>query len=199
MIITKLINWRRKHNAKANVNANATLLGSNHILGPSSHIYLQDGANKESVILEDNVWMLGNIRVQHKGKVIMHEKSKIDDTTSILCVDHIEIGAYTAIAKDTVICDNNNHPISPAFRRNMRTVPVEDDLRTWKHSAHAPILIGENVWIGSQVRICKGVTIGDNSIIAANSVVTKNIPANCIAAGNPAKVVKTNIDQLDNL
>ncbi len=197
MILTKILEYRRKRNAKANVKANSTMVGNNHVLGPSSHIYLQDGATKDSVVLEDQVWMLGTIMVQNNGKVIMHELSKIDDTTSILCVDRVEIGAYTAIAKDTVICDNNNHPISPAFRRKMRPTPVGDDMRMWKHSAHAPIIIGENVWIGSCVRICKGVTIGDNAVIAANSVVTKNVPANCIAAGNPAKIVKTDIDQID--
>lgn len=51
-------------------------------------------------------------------------------------------------------------------------------------------IIGENCWIGANVRICKGVTIGDNSVVAACSVVTKDVPANCIVAGNPAKVVK---------
>lgn len=64
------------------------------------------------------------------------------------------------------------------------------------HSANAPIAIGRNCWIGQNARIQKGVTIGDNSIIAANSVVTKDVPANAIAAGNPAKIVKTDIDQI---
>ena len=58
----------------------------------------------------------------------------------------------------------------------------------------ASIYIGRNVWIGEYSRICKGVTIGDNSIVAANSVVTKNVPANCIVAGNPAKIVKKDIE-----
>lgn len=57
-------------------------------------------------------------------------------------------------------------------------------------------MIGKNVWIGEHARICKGVTIGDGSVIAANSVVTKDVPALSIAAGNPAKIVKENIDQV---
>ena len=76
----------------------------------------------------------------------------------------------------------------------MRLTPVGHDMRMWKHSANAPIIIGENCWIGTSVRICKGVTIGDNSIVAACSVVTKDVPANCVVAGNPAKIVKTGID-----
>ena len=62
-------------------------------------------------------------------------------------------------------------------------------------SDNSPIIIGNNVWIGTEARICKGVTIGDNAIIAANAVVTKDVPANAIAAGNPAKIVKTDIDK----
>lgn len=53
-----------------------------------------------------------------------------------------------------------------------------------------PVTIGNNVWLGSRVMILKGVSIGDNSVIGASSVVTKPIPANCIAAGNPAKIIR---------
>lgn len=53
-----------------------------------------------------------------------------------------------------------------------------------------PVTIGNNVWIGAAVTILPGVTIGDNTVIAAGSVVTKDIPSNCVAAGNPAKVKK---------
>jgi acetyltransferase-like isoleucine patch superfamily enzyme len=53
----------------------------------------------------------------------------------------------------------------------------------------APVVIGDNVWLADSVTVCKGVTIGDNSIVGAASVVTRDIPANAIAAGNPAKVI----------
>lgn len=58
-----------------------------------------------------------------------------------------------------------------------------------------PIAIGNNVWIGGNVVILQGVTIGDNTVIGAGSVVTKDIPSNCIAAGNPAKIIKENINK----
>jgi acetyltransferase-like isoleucine patch superfamily enzyme len=56
-----------------------------------------------------------------------------------------------------------------------------------------PIIIGNNVWIGTNVTVLKGVTIGDGAIIAAGSVVTKDVPANCMAAGVPAKVIKEHV------
>lgn len=55
-----------------------------------------------------------------------------------------------------------------------------------------PITIGEDVWIGGSVVICPGVTIGDRSVIGAGSVVTKDIPADVVAAGNPCKVIRSN-------
>lgn len=58
-----------------------------------------------------------------------------------------------------------------------------------------PVIIEENVWIGEGVKVLKGVTIGKNSVIGAGSVVTKSIPDNVIAAGNPCKVIK----QINNI
>ncbi|MBW1680890.1 MAG: acyltransferase [Deltaproteobacteria bacterium] len=54
----------------------------------------------------------------------------------------------------------------------------------------APVRIGNNVWLGDRATVCKGVTIGENSIIGAGSVVTASIPPNCVAAGNPARVIQ---------
>lgn len=58
-----------------------------------------------------------------------------------------------------------------------------------------PVIIGENVWLGEGVKVLKGVTIGDNTVIGAGSIVTKSIPSNVIAAGNPCKVIK----QINNI
>ncbi len=71
-----------------------------------------------------------------------------------------------------------SHPLDPTLRR--------DDLE----SAH-PIRLGENVWIGGGVIVCPGVTIGDNSVIGAGSVVTKDIPSNVVAVGTPARQIKS--------
>ena len=59
--------------------------------------------------------------------------------------------------------------------------------------ASCDIKIGNHVWIGANVTILKGVSIGDGSIVAAGSVVTKSIPEACLAAGVPAKVIKENV------
>ncbi len=196
MIITKLISFIKSKKALAIIKNNATLVGVNHYLPITANVILGDGAKNNQVILKDCCWLEGTIHVRSKGVVIMHEHSRLAPSSQVLCVNRVEVGPYSTVASNTTICDNNNHPVSPQFRKYMRTTPRLSDAREWKHSANSPIIIGSNCWIGSNVRICKGVSIGDNSIIAACSVVTKDVPANCIAAGNPAKVVKTNIDQL---
>jgi len=62
--------------------------------------------------------------------------------------------------------------------------------RTSEQDAHKPIVLEKNVWLGYGVKVCKGVTIGENTVIGAGSVVSKSIPANVIAAGNPARVIR---------
>lgn len=161
----------------------------------TSNISLTDGSVPNDIKIGKNTWMWGNLNSQSGGKIVLGDYSKIGGGCVVDAVESISIGKYTAIAVNVHISDNNNHPVNPQYRKYMR-IYGDNESRLWKHSSHSPVVIGENCWIGQNVRIQKGVTIGDNSIIAANSVVTKSVPANCIAAGNPAKIVKTNIEDI---
>jgi maltose O-acetyltransferase len=71
------------------------------------------------------------------------------------------------------------------------THPIDPELRRAKWEAALPITIGDNVWIGGLAVICPGVTIGDNSIVGAGAVVTKDVPADVVVVGNPARVVRS--------
>lgn len=181
---------------KKDICSKATLIGKEHGFGLTSRISLHEGANNKNVTLYDHSEMFGSIIVSKYGLVIMHEWAKIGGGSVIEAVNKVEIGKDTAIGVNVTIRDNNSHPISPNYRRHMRHTPHDSIERSSTRSVSAPITIGENVWIGECSRICKGVTIGDNAIIAAGSVVTKDVPANAIAAGNPAKIVKENIHLL---
>ena len=68
--------------------------------------------------------------------------------------------------------------------------PVNPRLRELRYVYNLPICVGRNVWIGSGVQIMPGITIGDNSVVGAGSVVTKNIPSNVVAVGNPCRVLR---------
>ncbi len=172
-----------------------TLLGSTHGFRVNSRVRIAYGSTKEDVILHDHSEVFGTIQSYNHGKVIMNEWSKLGPNSEISCANHIVIGRDTAISYGVIIVDHNYHPTNPADRRYMRHTPHRSEERSPKYAVSAPIIIGENVLLGSGSRICKGVTIGDNAIIAANSVVTKDVPANAIAAGNPARIVKEHIDE----
>ena len=68
--------------------------------------------------------------------------------------------------------------------------PIDADTRNQGLESAKPITVGNNVWIGGNVTVIGGITIGDNTVIGAGSVVTSDIPANCVAAGNPCKPVR---------
>ena len=170
--------------------------GKDCIFQRRSAVSLLRGSTKENIILGNRVIMEGYLVSAYNGKIQMDDYSKIGENSKILCVNKVIIGKYSAIAENVTICDNNNHPVNPLDRLIMRKTLPGSKERSWICSDNAPIIIGENCWIGANSRICKGVTIGDGCVVAANSVVTKSVPDNCIVAGNPAKIVKTDIDKL---
>ena len=94
----------------------------------------------------------------------------------------ITIGNHVKIGGDCILMDSDAHSLNYLDRRT----PVIDR----KNKRNLPIVIEDDVLIGTRCIILKGVTIGARSIIGSGSVVTKSIPADCIAAGNPAKVIK---------
>jgi acetyltransferase-like isoleucine patch superfamily enzyme len=98
---------------------------------------------------------------------------------SICASSRIEIGAECLIGANVTIADTDFHSISPGNRRYNNSDIVS-----------IPIHIEDNVFIGANSTILKGVRIGRNSVIGASSVVTCDIPENCVAAGNPAKIIR---------
>jgi maltose O-acetyltransferase len=84
----------------------------------------------------------------------------------------------------------NNVLLAPYVQIYTAHHPVDPETRLSGKELASPISIGDNVWIGGNAIICPGVTIGDNTTIGAGSVVTKNIPANVVAVGNPCRVIR---------
>ncbi|MEV7647014.1 sugar O-acetyltransferase [Arthrobacter sp. NPDC089319] len=110
--------------------------------------------------------------------------------------EHIFIGPRTFINYNFTALDvaaitiGADCQIGPGVQLLTPTHPIESQPRRDKLEAAPPIILGDNVWLGGGVIVCPGVTIGDNSVIGAGSVVTGNIPANVVAVGSPARVVR---------
>ena len=110
--------------------------------------------------------------------------------------EHISIGARTFINYNLTALDvaaitiGTDCQFGPNIQLLTPTHPIEPQPRRDRLEAAEPITIGDNVWLGGGVIVCPGVTIGDNSVIGAGSVVARNIPANVVAVGNPARVVR---------
>lgn len=110
-----------------------------------------------------------------KGKLIIGDNSFINVGTIISAHYQIKIGKNAQIAPGVIIMDNDFHGVE---ERDTVETPT-------------PITIGDNVWLATRVVVLKGVTIGEGSTIATGAVVTKDIPPYSLAAGIPAKVIKT--------
>lgn len=142
----------------------------------------------------NNCRICGRLQSQEEGKIDIGDNTCIYHRTTIGSVESISIGSCVIISNHVHIYDNNNHPTSPAIRRQMCMEGFDGDAWRWKHADSSPIVIEDNVWIGEYAAVLKGVRIGRGSIVASHSVVTKEVPPYSIVAGNPARVVK----QLDH-
>ncbi len=111
----------------------------------------------------------------------------------IMADEKIDIGSHCLISWNVGIADSDFHPLEPAQRLidAQALAPFFKDRPPRPKLVTAPVIIADNVWIGMNATILKGVSIGENSVVAAGSVVTKSVPANTVVAGNPAVVVKT--------
>ena len=110
----------------------------------------------------------------------------------IMSDERIEIGSHVLVSWNVGIADSDFHPIDAAQRRidTLALAPFYKDRPPRPVLKTAPVIIGDNVWIGMNAVILKGVIIGENSIVAAGAVVSKSVPPNVVVAGNPAVIVK---------
>lgn len=139
-----------------------------------TRISLEDRA-KWNVMGNFTVYAGSFIRVLGNG-VLTTNSGFINENVQIICGESITIGDSCNIARDVVIRDYDGHLIDA------------------KESISSPIRIGNHVWIGQRAMILKGVTIGDGAVIAAGTIVTKDVPARTLVAGVPGRVIRENVD-----
>ena len=122
----------------------------------------------------------GMVRLQARGSdslISVGDETSFSNNVQVIAEQSVTIGSHCLIGDSVLIFDSDFHHLSVAGRHRLP-------------GACAPVVIEDNVFVGSRSIILKGVTIGRNSVIGAGSVVTSSIPPGVIAAGNPAKVVR---------
>lgn len=193
-IVSRKERWKA-FRFKLKYGGQVTLLGSLRILGKLPICKLPGNSK---LILGDKVVLNSdfdntNTALTFKCKLVcgLEGVIEIGDNTMLngVCVTaykKVSIGRNCQIASCTLITDTDFHPVDPKIReKEVLGYKIDYNLVAKKE-----VTIGNNVWIGWGTTILKGVTIGDNTIIAAGAVVVTDIPANCLAAGNPAIVKK---------
>lgn len=129
------------------------------------------GSCGEHIFIEDGVHM------SYGSHVFLEEHFYANFNLTIIDDGEVYIGDRTMIGPNVTIC-TTGHPIDPTYRDMVAHYSI-------------PIHIGKNVWIGSNSVILPGVTIGDNTVIGAGSIVTRDIPENVVAVGNPCRILRT--------
>lgn len=119
------------------------------------------------------IWIL------EEGEIIISGNTFTAGNSMIISKESVTIGKNCAIAWGVTICDHDFHKLYIEGVQQIET---------------APVIIGNNVWIGMNATILKGVNIGDGAVIAAHSVVTKDVPARTLVGGNPARIIKSEIE-----
>lgn len=149
---------------------------------------LPDLQGRGRIVLGENVQLSGKPTIafaRHLEEIpefVVGDNTFIAHNTVFGIARSIRIGKRCLIAGGTTIIDNDGHPLD-AERRRRHEKLHRDEIH--------PVVIGDDVWLGGSVVVLKGVTIGDRAVVASRAVVTKNVEADTVVAGNPARVVKS--------
>lgn len=163
--------------------------------GVRTGVYIHWVQGKGDIILGDDVLVDGKCAFSFAARYTPRPTLSVGDYTEIghncrfSVGKRITIGRYCHIASDVWMLDSSGHPADPEARL-AGLPPNAEDVQ--------PIVIEDNVWIGSRSVIFPGVTVGQGSIVSAASVVTGDVPANTLVAGNPARKVRSLVTRAVN-
>lgn len=126
----------------------------------------------------------------HGGRIAIGQWCFIGQGSRLWSGAGITVGDRVMISHNVNVFDNRTHPLSPAERHEHFRHISEKGHPAVIYLGDEPVHIGDDAWIGAGASILRGVTIGHGAIIGTGSVVTKDVPPLCIAAGNPARVIR---------
>ena len=163
------LTWMRLRFPRARFGAGCDIRRGFHlVLGPGAHLVIGSGC-----ILDRDM------TIECRGILEIGDRTIFGHHCTLGVVDSLVIGPDCLIAEMVAIRDHDHRFDGPL------DVPIRE-----QGMVCAPVRIGSNVWLAGKVAVLKGVTIGDNAVVGANAVVTKDIPTGAVAVGVPARVIR---------
>jgi acetyltransferase-like isoleucine patch superfamily enzyme len=133
---------------------------------------------KGRITCEGRLILNDDVMLYSKGVLTLGKNLGVNQYSRIVCHDSIKIGDNVTIGQMVGILDHDHH------------YELKSDQLKLDGYATAPIEIGDNVWIGDKATILKGVTIGNNVVVGAHTLVNKDVPSNVVVAGSPFRIIK---------
>jgi len=182
IFLVKLMEWRAKSrlrdHAGLQIAPTVKIRYRKLKLRPSNSIKIGDGSIFE-----------GDISFERDGASVEIGCNTAIGASHLIVATRIEIGDDVLVSFGCTIDDHNSHPISWPLRSN-DVREWYNGRKDWTHVVSRPVRLSNKCWIGMHSIVLKGVTIGEGAIVAAGSVVTKDVPAWTIVGGNPATVIR---------
>jgi acetyltransferase-like isoleucine patch superfamily enzyme len=148
------------------------------------------GGNGSRLSIGQNTIVEGRLVLERGGaRIVIGDRSFVGGNTLLGVADGIFVGSDVLISFDVLMMDHDGH----SLHFSERATDVEDwarRVKDWTHVRTAPIHIGDEAWIGARAVILPGVRIGQCAVVAAASVVTRDVPPFTVVAGNPARTIR---------
>jgi acetyltransferase-like isoleucine patch superfamily enzyme len=196
LLFQKLIEFLIFHIAQYKKNKKITLLEKQATIDSSCRLIelrLDNGLNDKTKISIAKNSMINRAHLLvygHGGEISVGEYCFIGEGTKIWSSKRIKIGNRVLISHGVNIHDNNSHPLDSELRHKDFVEIFHKGMPKTANYNEQEIIIEDDVWIGFNATILKGVTIGEKSIIGANTVVVKDVPPKSIVVGNPQRIIK---------
>lgn len=202
-LFARIVGYAYRQIRKAHADAGSTLnytLNSDGALLAGCVIDCRSGSPEGRVTFgRDSVLSCRIVLERNVGTVTVGSDSYVGGS-QIICAERIEIGSNVLISWGCTIVDHDSHSIDwrnraedvSKWRDGLLSGGLEkaSESKDWDVVEKAPITIGDKTWLGMNVTVLKGISIGEGSVVAAGSVVTKDVPPWTLVAGNPARVIK---------
>jgi acetyltransferase-like isoleucine patch superfamily enzyme len=175
--------WQRERKSRAQ----ATSIGEEtKIIGA-----IERRAPNARIVIGSNCLMQGHIVAERdESYVEIADNVFIGGGSVIDCALNVKIERDVLVSYACIIADSDNHSVYPELRVKDLANWTNNRSHDWTYTAMAPIRICEGAWIGARSIILKGVTIGAGAVVGTGSVVTRDVPARSIVAGNPARIIR---------